>query len=224
MIETEYGKNFPFEQMMTTLAVYLKDNVPVVTKISRTEQSDPFLVLVGTLLSLRTKDETTEKVMGDLVKLARTPEQILGLSEEELEKILYPIGFYRNKAKTLRYVSEMISGHYKGRVPDSIEELLKIKGVGRKTANLVISEGYQKPGVCVDTHVHRISNRLGILETKNPHKTEEALRRILPEKHWILYNTYLVSFGKRICNPISPHCSICPIGELCMKAGVGIHR
>jgi endonuclease III len=224
MSETEYGRNFPFERMMTTLASYLKDDVPVVTKISRAQQSDPFLVLVGTLLSLRTKDETTEKVMGGLVKRARTPEQILAIPEEELEKILYPVGFYRNKARTLRSVSEVISGHYKGRVPDSIDELLKIKGVGRKTANLVISEGYQKPGVCVDTHVHRISNRLGILETKDPHKTEEALRRILPEKYWIVYNTYLVSFGKRTCKPISPLCSVCPIGDLCRRVGVALHR
>ncbi len=221
---TEYGRHFAFVEMMDILRDYLKDEVPVVTKISRGEEGDPFLILVGTLLSLRTKDETTEKVMSALVKRARTPEELLALPEDELEKTLYPVGFYRNKTRTLRDVSRLILSKYGGKVPDSIEELLKIKGVGRKTANLVVTEAFHKPGICVDTHVHRISNRLGIVQTANPHQTEDALRQILPQVYWVVYNTYLVTFGKGTCKPISPLCSICPLSHLCKKIGVLHHR
>jgi endonuclease III len=224
VLATEYGREFPFREMMDILKEYLKDDVPVVTRISRDKEADPFLILVGTLLSLRTKDETTEKVMSELVKRVRTPQEMLAVPENELERILYPVGFYRNKARTLREVSWLLLSEYKGKVPDSIEELLKIKGVGRKTANLVITEAFHKPGICVDTHVHRISNRLGIVQTGNPNQTEDALRLILPTKYWIIYNTYLVSFGKRTCQPLSPLCSTCPTSHLCKKVGVTHHR
>lgn len=210
--------------MMRIVGAYLKEDVPVVTRISREENNDPFLILIGTLLSLRTKDEITEKVMARLVGQARNPKDILALSEDKLQKILYPVGFYRTKARVLRHVSATIIEKYGGRVPDSIDELLKIKGIGRKTANLVITEGYHKPGICVDTHVHRISNRLGIVETNNAHQTEDSLRLILPVKYWTVYNTYLVAFGKRVCRPISPFCSTCPIAHLCRKVGVTKHR
>jgi endonuclease III len=216
--------NFPFHKMIETLQTLFPDDVPAITKISQEEKSDPYLVLIGTLLSLRTKDETTEKAMEKLTQKARTPQELLKISEEELQKIIYPVGFYRTKSRTLRNVSEIIINKYGGQVPDSIDELLTIKGVGRKTANLIITEGFGKPGICVDTHVHRISNRLGIVSTKNPHETEESLRNVLPGQYWIIYNTLLVTFGKRICKPISPHCSTCSLSRICKKSGVDRHR
>jgi endonuclease-3 len=215
---------FQFKEMINVLKSTLKDNVPVVTKISKKENRNPYLVLVGTLLSLRTKDELTEKVMDRLIKEIRTPEEMLSFPIEKLRELIYPVGFYKNKSTVLKNVSKMIIDVYGGKVPDSIDELLKIKGIGRKTANLVMTEGYNKLGICVDTHVHRISNRIGIVMTKNPHQTEEVLRKVLPKKYWIIYNTLLVTFGKNICKPISPHCSICPISHLCNKTGVLRYR
>jgi len=200
------------------------DDVPAITKISRKEKSDPYLVLIGTLLSLRTKDEMTEEAMQKLTERAKTPQELLKIPEEELQKLIYPVGFYRTKSRTLRDVSGIIIDKYGGQVPDSIDELLTIKGVGRKTANLVITEGFGKPGICVDTHVHRISNRLGIVSTKNPHETEASLRKVLPRQYWIIYNTLLVTFGKRICKPISPLCDTCKLSRICKKSGVGKHR
>lgn len=210
--------------MMKTLQTLFPDDVPAITKISQQEKNDPYLVLIGTLLSLRTKDETTEKAMEKLIKRAKTPQELLKIPEEELQKLIYPVGFFRIKSRTLRDVSEIIINKYGGQVPDSIDELLTIKGIGRKTANLVITEGFGKPGICVDTHVHRISNRLGVVSTKNPHETEESLRRVLPKQYWIIYNTLLVTFGKRICKPISPLCSTCSLSQICKNIGVGLHR
>ena len=217
-------KKFPFDEMIKTLKIFLKDDIPVVTRISKSEEGSPFLVLISTLLSLRTKDETTDKAMDRLIKKVQTPEDILDLPTEELEKIIYPVGFYRNKAKILKNVSRIILERYGGKVPDSLDELLTINGVGRKTANLVVTEAYGKPGICVDTHVHRISNRLGIVSTKNPHNTEEELRKVLPQKYWIIYNTLLVAFGRRTCHPVSPRCSHCPISHICKQIGVIRHR
>ncbi len=216
--------SFPFHKMIETLQALFPDDVPAITKISQKEKSDPYLVLIGTLLSLRTKDEMTEKAMEKLTKKAKTPQELLRIPEEELQELIYPVGFYRIKARTLRDVSGIIIDKYDGQVPDSIDELLTIKGVGRKTANLVITEGFGQPGICVDTHVHRISNRLGIVSTKNPHETEESLRKVLPKHYWIIYNALLVTFGKRVCKPISPLCSTCELSRICKKAGVGKHR
>jgi len=210
--------------MMSILKKSLVDEVPVVTRISKSDLGSPFIILVSTLLSLRTKDETTDQAMERLVKVATTPEGLLNLSNENLEKIIYPVGFYRNKARTLKNVSRIIIEKYHGEVPDNLDELLTIKGVGRKTANLVVTEAYGKPGICVDTHVHRISNRLGVVSSKNPHQTEDVLRKVLPKKYWIIYNTLLVAFGRRTCQPVSPRCSQCPITYLCQKIGVTKHR
>ncbi|HVN95603.1 MAG TPA: endonuclease III [Syntrophorhabdaceae bacterium] len=210
--------------MIDILQRLFPEDVPAVTSISRKSKKDPFLVLVGTLLSLRTKDELTEKVMARLLKRAKTPQDIMSMPEKELAALIYPVGFYRNKSRTLKEVSRMVAEKYGGHVPDSIDELLTMKGVGRKTANLVVTEGFGKPGICVDTHVHRISNRLGFISTRNPHETEDALRQILPRKYWIVYNTLLVTFGKRICRPISPFCSTCPLSHMCRKMGVEKHR
>jgi endonuclease III len=209
--------------IVQTLREYLKDEVPVVTKISRKERN-PFLVLVGTLLSLRTKDETTDAAMKKLMERARTPEEILSLSDEEIEGLIYPVGFYRTKARTLKEVSRTIIHTYQGTVPDSVDELLKMKGVGRKTANLVVNEGYGKAAICVDTHVHRISNRLGLVKTKNPYETEKALEQVLPREYWIVYNTLLVAFGQKVCKPLSPFCSVCPLGHVCPRVGVEKYR
>jgi endonuclease III len=215
---------FPFDEMMDILKGYLGAEVPAVTRISKEERSNPFLVLVGTLLSLRTKDEVTERAMARLLERARTPEEILMLPVEDIQQLIYPVGFYKNKASTLRDVSRTILEKYEGIVPDTLDELLKIKGVGRKTANLVLTEGYHVAAICVDTHVHRISNRIGIVSTTNPYDTEMALRKILPKKYWIIYNTLLVRFGQRICKPLSPLCTVCPISHLSMQVGVTKHR
>ncbi len=211
------------DEVMRLLTDYMKDDVPVITRLSRSRK-DPFLVLIGTLLSLRTKDETTEQAMKRLMEKARTPREILGLSDEEVQSLIYPVGFYRNKTRTLKEVSKTILEEYDGVVPDTVEELLKMKGVGRKTANLVVNEGYGKPAICVDTHVHRISNRLGLVTTRDPFHTEKVLMAILPERYWIVYNTLLVAFGQKVCTPVSPFCDRCPINSLCPRIGVKKHR
>ncbi|MBP1748153.1 MAG: putative glycosylase/AP lyase [Deltaproteobacteria bacterium] len=214
-------KKFPFDEMIKTLTgLFPEEAAPVITRLSRETKKDPFIILVGTLLSLRTKDETTEKVMGILMPLVRSPQDLIDIPVAELERLIYPVGFYRNKAKILKEVASEIINTYGGTVPDTIEELLTIRGIGRKTANLVVTEGYGKPGICVDTHVHRISNRLGIVSTRNPIQTEEALRKVLPQRYWIIYNALLVTFGKKICTPLSPKCSQCPLASLCEKRGV----
>ena len=202
---------------------YKKWNPPIVTLISQ-RGATPFEVLVSTLLSLRTKDEVTSKACARLFEVARTPLEILKQDEDELKKLIYPVGFYPTKAKRLKDISRIIIEEYNGKVPDEIDELMKLPGVGRKTANLVLIEGYQKDAICVDTHVHRISNRVGYVKTKTPDKTESALRKKLPLKHWVRYNELLVAFGQVICRPISPFCSKCPVERMCPKIGVDRSR
>lgn len=192
---------------------------PIVTQIAERER-DPFRILISTILSLRTKDEVTSLASERLFSLAKTPEEMLRLSEDEIANAIYPVGFYRNKARTIKEICKTLIERYNGKVPDSLEELLKIKGVGRKTANLVITLGYNKPGICVDTHVHRISNRLGYVRTKTPEETEFALREKLPVEYWIEFNDLLVTLGQTICHPVSPRCSICPIKDYCDRIGV----
>jgi endonuclease-3 len=196
-----------------------KWNVPIVTLMSQTE-NNPFKILIATILSLRTKDEVTAKASERLFRVADTPEKLMELSEGEIEKLIYPVGFYRRKAKTIREVARIIVEKYGGEVPSDIDELLKLPGVGRKTANLVVTLGYGKPGICVDTHVHRIMNRFGYVKTKTPEKTEMALREKLPKEYWIEINDLLVSLGQHICHPTSPKCSQCPVSEYCEKVGV----
>ncbi|MFC1540893.1 endonuclease III domain-containing protein [Candidatus Latescibacterota bacterium] len=196
---------------------------PIVTEISKIERN-PYKVLVSTIISLRTKDDVTRGASKRLYKKADTPLSMLKLQASEIEEAIYPAGFYKNKAKTILEVSKTLIDKYNGKVPDDLDELLTLKGVGRKTANLVLTLGYGLPGICVDTHVHRISNRLGYVSTKNPNETEFALRDKLPKEYWIEYNDLLVSFGQNICKPISPLCSQCPIHDHCMRIGVKIHR
>jgi endonuclease III len=169
---------------------------------------------------LRTKDETTGPAARRLFALADTPQKMLTLTQAQIETAIYPVGFYKTKAQTVLDISRELVEKYADRVPDEIDELLKFKGVGRKTANLVITQGFQKPGICVDTHVHRISNRWGYVETKNPEETEMALRAKLPRQYWIEINDLLVAMGQTICRPTSPRCSLCPIKKYCAKIGV----
>lgn len=197
---------------------YNSNNKTLMDKVS--EKEDPFKVLIACIISQRTKDETTDKVTEKLFKKIKNPYDLQKIDKEKLEKIIYPSGFYRVKANRLKELSKVLIEKYKGKVPDSIEELLKLPQVGRKTANIVITKGFKKLGIAVDTHVHRIVNRLGIVKTKRPEETEFELRKIVPKKYWIELNDYLVNFGKTICTPISPKCSICPIEKYCKKVNV----
>ena len=194
-------------------------SAPVVTQMASLSR-DPYLVLIACLLSLRTKDETTGPAARRLFALADTPEAMLTLTSAQIEKAIYPVGFYKTKAQTVLEISRLLVEQYDSRVPDEIDEFMQFKGVGRKTANLVVTLGYQKPGICVDTHVHRISNRWGYVTTKTPEETEMALRKKLPPSHWIEINDLLVAMGQTICHPTSPRCSLCPIEKYCAKIGV----
>lgn len=181
---------------------------------------DPFKVLISCILSLRTKDDVTAKASERLFARARTPEEMVTLTKDEIETLIYPVGFYHRKAEQILEICRVLIDKYNSRVPDEIEELLNFKGVGRKTANIVVTMGYNKLGVAVDTHVHRISNRLGLVTTKMPEQTEFALRALLPQRYWIVFNDLLVMHGQNICTPISPKCSMCPITEYCKRVGV----
>ncbi|MBI2104914.1 MAG: endonuclease III [Candidatus Omnitrophica bacterium] len=183
-------------------------------------RDDPFTTLISCLLSLRTKDAVTRAASQRLFRLARTPEQMLRLSPAAIERAIYPVGFYRTKARTILAVCRALCERYGSRVPASLEELLTIKGVGRKTANLVVTLAFDQDGICVDTHVHRISNRWGYVRTKTPEQTEQALRRRLPRRHWRTYNDLLVTLGQNMCHPTSPWCSRCPLARVCPKLGV----
>ena len=200
-----------------------KWETPIVTLMAETYKS-PFRVLISCILSLRTQDSTTARASHRLFGLADSPQAMLRLSAKKIEKAIFPVGFYRTKAKIIRDICRTLVEDYGGQVPDEIEELLKLKGVGRKTANLVVTLGYGKPGICVDTHVHRISNRWGYIKTSTPEKTEVALRDKLPKQYWIEYNDLLVSFGQHLCRPISPLCSQCLISPYCDRRGVTVSR
>ena len=178
---------------------------------------NPYLVLIACILSLRTNDKTTYPATLRMLELAKTPKEMKNVSVEDLSKAIYPVGFYENKAKQIIELSKIIDEELNGQVPDEIEDLIKFKGVGRKTANLVLSLGFNKPAICVDVHVHRIFNRLGYIKTKTPEETEFALREKLPQKYWIDINTLLVTHGQNVCKPIKPKCSECPIARYCAK-------
>ncbi|HEX9868915.1 MAG TPA: endonuclease III [Candidatus Tectomicrobia bacterium] len=194
------------------------------TTVARTMGRDPFKILIGCLLSLRTKDETTGPAAARLFVLAGTAEAMLQLSMGQIATAIYPVGFYRTKATSILNICRTLTEHHGGQVPETMEGLLDLKGVGRKTANLVLTMGFQKPAICVDTHVHRISNRWRYVRTKTPEDTEFALRHKLPQAYWMVYNDLLVSFGQNICKPISPLCGQCPLTDSCPKIGVTQHR
>jgi len=191
---------------------------------ARGAKLDAFKILISCLISLRVKDEVTERVSGKLFSVADTPEKIVAMSLRELEGILFSSGHYRKKAKVLKHVSRELINRFGGRVPDSREELLSIKGIGPKTANIVLSFAFDKLVIPVDVHCHRIPNRLGWVETKRAEDTEKALEIVLPKKYWREFNGIFVLFGKTICQPVSPKCSECPVNELCFRKGVGRSR
>jgi endonuclease-3 len=198
---------------------YREWKAPIVTEIAN-KTGDPFRVLISTVLSSRTKDAVTREASRKLFQRASTPKEMAELFPEEIEKLIYPVGFFRTKAKRLPELVRILIDEYGGKVPDNLDELLKLPGVGRKTANLVVTIGFGKPGICVDTHVHRISNRFGYVRTKNPTETEFALREKLPERWWISYNDFLVTLGQNICFPRNPHCGDCPLSKLCEKVNI----
>ena len=184
----------------------------------------PFHILIATILSLRTKDTLTAVVAPRLFAVADTPEAMLALDAEQIARLIYPVGFYRTKAKSIRAVCALLLGRHAGRVPADLDALLALPGVGRKTANLVLTAGFGLPGICVDTHVHRICNRWGYVQTKNPDATELALRAKLPPQYWIAINGLLVTLGQNICHPTSPRCSVCPVAAYCARVGVARSR
>ena len=213
-------KDFQIHEVIEKLTAAARGwNVPIVTEMTRRTR-DPFKVLITTVLSLRTKDETTGAASVRLFARADTAATMLKLSAGEIAELIYPVGFYRTKSESILQICRILTDQYGGGVPDNLDSLLELPGVGRKTANLVVTLGYGKPGICVDTHVHRISNRLGYVSTKTPDKTEFALRDKLPDQYWIIYNDLLVAFGQNLCKPVSPFCSRCPLAHLCPRNGV----
>ncbi len=193
--------------------------MPVVDLI-RAQTKDPFHVLVATILSSRTKDQTTAEAASRLFARVTVAADLRALSQAEIERLIFPVGFYRNKALYLRQLPDFLDTHFSGKIPETVEELVRLPGVGRKTANLVVAIGFNKPAICVDIHVHRIMNRLGYVETMTPLETEMRLRDTLPRKYWIPINSYLVSFGQHCCTPRNPRCSQCPISACCSRVGV----
>lgn len=211
---------FPIDQTMAVLHETMPAfPQPLIDGMEATSRT-PFRVLIATILSLRTKDTLTAVVAPRLFAVADTPAGLLALTEEQIAELIYPVGFYRTKARSIREVSALLLSRHSGAVPNDLDALLALPGVGRKTANLVLTMGFGTPGICVDTHVHRICNRWGYVATKTPEETELALRAKLPAEHWIATNGLLVTLGQNICHPTSPKCSVCPVAEYCARIGV----
>jgi endonuclease-3 len=198
---------------------------PIVSRSKPDVPDTPFVTLISCLLSLRTKDEVTEKASLRLLKDYHTPEQLSTMPLKQIESLIYPVGFYKTKAKRIKEISTTLLQDYEGKVPDDFDELMELKGVGRKTANIVMVYGHKKHGFLpIDTHCHRIPNRLGWIRTKTPEETERALKENLPEKYWDDFNDLFVRFGQTVCVPVSPFCSRCPIARYCKRAGVTTSR
>ncbi|GKS59998.1 endonuclease III [Nitrospira sp.] len=197
---------------------------PVVGVVARESARDPFRILIATVLSLRTKDQTTAEASARLFKVADRPETMARLPTARIARLIYPVGFYRTKAKHIREICRILLAQYGSRVPTNIDALVALPGVGRKTANLVMTVGYGKPGICVDIHVHRITNRWGYIKTRTPDESETALRAKLPPRHWITYNDLLVPYGQNLCLPVSPRCSQCKLTRYCARIGVTTSR
>lgn len=195
-----------------------------IDRFARNHGESPYRILVSCVLSLRTKDDVTDAASARLFARARDPQGMLRLRAATIARLIYPVGFYRTKARQIREISRLLLGRHAGRVPDTIGDLLELPGVGRKTANLTVTLGFGKPGICVDTHVHRISNRFGWVRARDPHATEMALRAVLPARWWIPVNEILVRHGQQLCTPISPWCSVCPVAAVCRRVGVDRQR
>jgi endonuclease III len=198
---------------------YEKQDAPIIEFI-QAQTGSPFKVLIATILSARTKDETTTQAVRKLFKVVQCPDDLRHVSLAELEKLIHPVGFFRVKAKHLKKLPDVLDREFDGHIPDTIDELCKLPGVGRKTANLVVTVAFDKHGICVDVHVHRITNRLGLIQTQTPLETEMRLREILPKRYWKSWNRQLVSFGQTLCKPIRPQCERCPIAAFCSRVGV----
>ena len=194
---------------------------PAVEKISEATQEDPFQVLIATLLSAQTKDAVTAGASERLFRVADTPQTMVKLTVARIERLIYPVSFYRNKARHVKECCRQILDDFGGVVPDTMEGLLTLAGVGRKTANLVLILSHaSKSNICVDTHVHRISNRLGWVKTRTPEETEHALYKVIPKKWWPDVNLYLVTWGQNVCKPVYPRCRVCVVSPDCPRLGV----
>jgi len=232
MPDTKKLKNINWDKIFYSLEKWrseMQTEDPSVTTIAVTYRqssglSDPWAVLVSTILSLRTKDEVTLVASQRLLEKASSPAELNSMKIAAIEKLIYPVGFYRNKAASLKKIASILIEHYMEKVPASMEELLSLPGVGRKTANLVLTEAFGLDGLCVDIHVHRISNRCGWLSSGNPEETEMILRKILPKKYWKRINYLLVLYGQRLCRPVSPFCSCCVIKKHCSRNSVERYR
>lgn len=216
---TKRASKRPSEALLDEIHLALKRafgevQAPIMDLVAAQTQ-DPYRILVGTLLSARTKDQTTAAAIGRLFPVAPDPEALERLSIEEIEELIFPVGFYHAKAQHLKALPKVLRERFGGVIPHTVEELVELPGVGRKTANLVVALAFHLPAICVDTHVHRINNRLGLVKTKSPLETEMALRKLLPERLWMDWNAIFVSFGQTRCKPIGPKCDGCPIGHLC---------
>lgn len=222
--------SIPWARLVRLIRSRLEEGsaLPSVSEVARADHdparyaahSVPFRVLVATMISLRTKDAVTSAASERLLGAAPSPQSLSRMPESRIARLIYPAGFYRTKARSLRKTAGILVAEHGGRVPRTMEELLALPGVGRKTANLVLNLGYGIPGICVDTHVHRISNRTGWVSTRTPEETERALMKVLPRRYWISINEMLVRFGQTVCAPVSPRCSTCPITAWCARTGV----
>ncbi len=222
--ESQETITFPIGDVIDTLRRTMPQfPQPLIDGMGDNDQT-PFRVLIATILSLRTKDTLTAVVAPRLFAVADTPQTMLALSEEELAQLIYPVGFYRNKAKAIQQICVLLLDQFGGHVPNDLDTLLRLPGVGRKTANLVLTAGFGLPGICVDTHVHRITNRWSYVQTKTPDQTEFALRAKLPPEYWLEINGLLVTLGQNICHPTSPRCSVCPVAAWCARVGVTRQR
>jgi endonuclease III len=215
-------RSVPVADVMKALAREIDGlELPAVEKISQSQEEDPFQVLIATLLSARTQDATTLAASTRLFKVARTPRTMARLTVRRIEALIYPVSFYRHKARHVKATCRILVERYQGRVPTTMDELLTLPGVGRKTANLVLILAFKSlRNICVDTHVHRISNRLGWVRTKTPDETEQALYRTTADRWWPYINLYLVTWGQNVCRPIAPRCNTCAIRPYCLQVGV----
>jgi endonuclease III len=212
--------SFNIDQVMLLLKEHFHSVKAPVVDFIQAQTKDPFKVLVATILSARTKDETTTKVVTKLFTVVNCYQDLDKFSVDEINQLIYPVGFHHEKAKHLKQLPAILQEKFNGKVPSEIDDLLLLPGVGRKTANLVRAIAFNLPAICVDVHVHRISNRWGYVQTKTPFDTEMALRQILPEQYWIMYNSYVVAFGQNLCYPRKPRCKDCPIYQYCARIEV----
>jgi len=213
-------QNIDLPEVMKRLETHFRQVKTPIVDLIQIQTEEPFKVLVATILSARTKDETTALAVARLFERVDTPADLESLSEQEIDKLIYPVGFHRAKARHLKELPAVLKDRFQGQVPSEIDDLLQLPGVGRKTANLVRAVAFQLPAICVDVHVHRICNRWGYICTQTPFESEMALRAKLPEPYWLKINSYVVAFGQNLCTPRKPNCPVCPIAEFCQRVGV----